>query len=278
MSIINSLIVAWVNGYIEIGDAGSIGTYDRREGILDGGDLYDVDALVRLAEQNLAITKAPTTSIVATVDDVDGDSGHSPYVAFALGDTVTVPGIAGGTQSVRCVGITCTQDGDGYIDVATEFSTVRDLSEERVQRWLARTANGTLDGRSPTPTISVSSPSIVSSGVASPITVGLATDGAYAPIVGDLSAGKTPGSRGFLYRLAINARSAGTGTTTIRVDVNGTQINTVGLGPNAISGVTELDINAVRIVELTDIFTFEVTASGGAEGISVDAYISPIGE
>lgn len=277
MTIVNTLIVNWADGYIELADSASVTTYGRREGLLDAGSIYDVDALVRLADQNLAITKEPATSIVAAMDDVDAASGYSPYVAFGLGDSVTVPAIGGGTQSVRCVGITVNEDGDGYLDVATEFSTVRDLTEERVQRWLTRTANGTLDGRSPTPVTSASSPSIFESAVVSASTFNMSTDGAYAPEVGDSSAGRTPPAVGFLYRLTISATAGGTGTTTVRLNRNGAPMASISLPANQINATYDLTITQVAKVALSDIFDFEVTASGGAEGINVEAFISPVG-
>jgi hypothetical protein len=276
VSIVNVLLIRWAGGFVELADSASVAANGRREGLLDAGNLSDVDAIVQLAEQNFQITATPTSSIVAKIDDVDPASGWAAYGDFAIGDAVTTPTRAGGTQSVRCVGLTVSEDGDGYLDVSAEFETVRDLAEERVRRWLSRTENGTLDGRSPTPVVSVSSPSIVESGVVSPQDVPVSTDGQYAPEAGDLSAGRTSPVAGFFYRVTVLADAAGTGATTVDVLVNGTAVCEVTIAANAVSALYDLDYAELVKVARTDIFSVEVTAAGGHTGLSWQMFIVPL--
>lgn len=266
----NAIIAQWDQGYVEAVDSASVSTYDAREGVLNASSIADIDIVDQLADQNLAIVATPDESIVATIEDTDPTSGWSTYGAFGIGDRVTAPTMAGGTQTVRCVGITVAEDGDGYLDVVTEWGTVRDLAEERQQRWLSRTDNGTLDGRSPTPVVSVSSPSIVSSAVVSPRAITFSTDGSYAPEVGDTAGpGKTPDGRGFLYRVEIDARVAGVDPTTVSVTVNGSSVCSASIGDASVSATYDLTYLELCLLERTDIVSVEITAAGGHEGVVV---------
>lgn len=272
----NVMLVLWDGGFVEVQDAASVSANNPREALLDASGLSDIDAVDELAEQNLAITATPDETIIAKMDDADPDSGWSAYTDFGLGDSVTAPTMAGGTQTIRCVGITVSEDGDGYLDVTTEWGTVRDVAEERLQRWLDRTDNGTLDGRSPTPVVSVSSPSIVESGVARAEQFTASSDGGYAVEVGDETAGVTPPARGYLYRVEALARAAGVSATTAAIEINGTLVCSVTLAANDVDTTYDLTYSQLRVVERTDIFTVEITAAGGHEGVSYTFLIAPL--
>lgn len=272
----NRMLILWDGGYVVASDAASVTANGVHEGFLSAAGIPDVDIVDQLAAQNLATTSTPDESLVAQMDDTSATSGYSTFVDFGVGDSVTAPARGGGTQTVRCVGITLAEDGDAYLDVVTEWDTVRDVAEDRLQRWLSRTENGTLDGRSPTPVVSVSSPSIVSSGVVNSATIDMSTDGGYAPEVGDKSAGHLPRTRGFLWRATIKATAAGIADTTVRVKVNGSDLFAITLPASSVSAVYDLSYGQLTLVERTDIVAFDVTAAGGAEGISVQCLITPV--
>jgi hypothetical protein len=247
-----------------------VSTYGVKEGMLSAAAIGDIDTVDQLATQNLAITSTPDESILAKLDDVSATSGYSAYVDFGLGDSATAPTISGGTQTIRCASITITEDGNSYLDVITEWGTARDLAEERTERWLTVTENGTLDGRSPTPVVSVTSPSILESGTANVQTLTFATDGAYEPEIGDTSGpGKTPESKGFFYCVEASCNEAGTADTTFEILINGTPNSAVTLTNASTETIRFLPYTEVVMLEIGDIVTCEVTAAGGHAGIGV---------
>ena len=62
----------------------------------------------------------------------------------------------------------------------------------------------------------------------------------------------------------------------MRVKVNGSELFTITLPASSVSAVYDLSYAQLTLLERTDIVAFDVTAAGGAEGISVQCLITPV--
>jgi hypothetical protein len=117
--IANALLVRWSDGFIEVVDATSIAAIGRREAFLSAGNAPSVDEATRIAEAVLFQYATEQEEITAAVEPIDDDD--QPYVAFAVGDAITVPDSSGTPVFRRVVGLTVTEDDDGDLTYAPEL-------------------------------------------------------------------------------------------------------------------------------------------------------------
>ena len=274
----NSMLARWAGGWARFEDSTSVTANGRQHAALQTGDLGDIDAVRQVAESNLGITAQPVDSITASMDDISPTSGYSAYVDYRVFDTVVWPTIDGGSAAVKCMAITVTEDENGYLDVTPEFITARDVLEQRLARWLARTNDGALAGKSQTATrSSVSSPSVLSSVTASPVEVTFSATGDYELVTGDETGpGKTPSVTGFFYRIELDGVDAGTSPTLITISVNGTPIATATLPASTIEATYDLTSAETLIVANGDVVRATVLSGGGHTGVTARCLISSI--
>jgi hypothetical protein len=157
-----------------------------------------------------------------------------------------------------------------------ELASSRDILEQRTNRWLTRSQNGALDGRAPSPEVSPSSPSFISTGTVSPYVISVVSDGAYAPEAGDTTSGKPVEQRGFVYRAEWNVNAAGVDGTSWNININGVAAFSFTMDASTASGFYDLLLADVEMVEVGDIVQGECTDGGGHEGITIDVMISPV--
>lgn len=156
--IANSLLVRYAFGWYEVkGDYTPqrwdetpgwlpAGAAFRREALLGLGGVQSEAELVRVAREQLGWFGDARTEITADLAPVD--ETDTPYVAFGVGDFVTVPDLDGSTVTERVIGLTVTEDEHGTVTFAPELKD-RILSDyERWQRNLDKMAAGTVGGNS----------------------------------------------------------------------------------------------------------------------------------
>lgn len=126
----NALRVQWEGGYTVVDNPTAIAAYGTRveasyaseaptekEAIVDGEN-----QLARMAQEGLP-------SIVMAVEPTS--AADCPYEGFTLGQYVTVPTAAGGTEIVRCYSINCNEDEEGNAVWSGEFNARLDVPERR---------------------------------------------------------------------------------------------------------------------------------------------------
>jgi len=272
--ITNTILIRWLGGFVERRSASSITTYGRREGVLSVGDVADAVVAFRMADDNFRLTDSPLESLTASMDDVDPADGWSAYTAYVVGDSMTVPTLAGGTTTNRVASISVSEDENGYLSVQTEFKSLRDVLQQRVQRWLSRTNNGTLAGRSANSApVSVSSPS-VSSETAQPESVPFGTTGSSAATVGDTTNNAVCKVPGLFYRVDMTATAAGSGSTSCDIKVDGTTVCSVTLGSGQVAATYDLTASQTKLVTRNSLFSAVVTAVSGATGFSINCLVA----
>ena len=275
--IVNVLLCRWGRGFVRIVDDDSVAAHGAHVGMLDCGDISDLATVERMARQNLALTATPVVSIEATIDDRDPESGWSPVVDWMVGDTLTVEG-DGWSEDVRCVALEATESDD-YVEVVTEWGTARDALEDQQHRWMSRTQNGTLDGRSPTPVVSVTSPSIVRQGVAQVVPITFAATGTYAVAVGDRANRARRHVNGIAYAVNCTAQNAGLADTVCYLEVNGTTVLTgLTLPAGEDDWTVWFDYAELVTVAAADSLNVEVTSAGGAQGWAANVLVVPVGD
>jgi hypothetical protein len=156
--IANSLLVRWAFGWYEVkgnytpqrwpGTPGWVpadAPY-RREALLGLGAVQSEAEVVRVAAEQLGWFGDPRTEITADLAPVD--DSDTPYLAFGVGDFVTVPDIDGLPAVERVIGLTVTEDEHGTVTFAPELKDRILTDMERWQRNLDKMAAGTVAGNS----------------------------------------------------------------------------------------------------------------------------------
>lgn len=145
----------------------AITAYGRKEAFLALGAVQARDEMTTVSTQQLAIFGDPRTEIAADLEHVDDTD--TPYVAFGIGDRVTVPDIPGrGPSLERVTSITVAVDENGHVTYAPELRDPLLDERERFVETVTKMANGSLGGDSKvaTPAAFVSSTSGVPMGAA----------------------------------------------------------------------------------------------------------------
>lgn len=142
---INTLLVRYAFGWWEVGEPAA--EPYRSEAMLSLGAIQSVDELERVARQQLAVLGNPRTAIAA--DLIPVDETDTPYLAFGVGDTVTVPDFDGTPSVERVMALTVAEDDYGLPTYSPELKDIVLTDQERWQRNLDTLANGSVSGNSP---------------------------------------------------------------------------------------------------------------------------------
>lgn len=260
-------LIRWGDGFIEGIMADALATYGRREAGISIGNVKSGPSALWTAYATLQPISAPGVSVVIGIEPEDNTD--TPYLAFGIGDTVTAPDQTGAPTTYRVAAISWSEDDDGYVTWFVELGTARDLQAQRWERWLKRTANGTLDGRSrsATPT----SPSIQKSGKVNVVDVTFSTSGDGEALVGDIGTKFRPRETLLFYRTDIEFNVAGTsGDTTIDFTIDFTPQGEEVTAPD---GADEgyHDFATPILVTKAQLVNIEVTEAGGHVGGSLVA-------
>jgi hypothetical protein len=143
---INALLVRYAGGWHEVTDPAAITTHGRREALLGVGALPSTPEVERVARQQLAHNAAPKVAIAAGYQPRTAD--ELPYLSWAVGDTVTLPGMDGTPRAERVVALTVSEDDDGRVTFAPELADVAMSAIARWEQALKKMADGTLGGTS----------------------------------------------------------------------------------------------------------------------------------
>lgn len=273
--IANTILVRWLGGFVERSSSSSVTTWGRRESLLSVGDIGDAMIAFQMCDDNLRTIAQPVESIVASMEDIDpATETHNAYTDYRLGDTIVAPTVSGSTAAVRVSSISVTEDENGYLSVIPEFVTLRDVQEQRVKRWLTRTNNGTLAGKSFNSTLVTVSSSQVSSEVVSPEQVSFGPSGSHVATVGDTTNNAVCKVPGVFYRVNMTATAAGTGSTSCDIKVDGTTVCSVTLGAGQVTASYDLTASETKLVTRNSLFSAVITAVSGATGFSISCLVA----
>lgn len=147
MGLVNALLVRWADGYTWVEDAGSIAAHGRHESFLQAGSAYSPQEATRIGQALLNLRSQPQVAVRLSIDPVGG--GDEPYVNFRVADDIVAPDEDGAPASYRVHALTVSEDDEtGFVAIVPEVNTLKDVYEQRLQRWLDRMANGSMGGTS----------------------------------------------------------------------------------------------------------------------------------
>lgn len=161
----NVLLVRYAEGYREVSDSSDVSSNGNREGFLSLANLDEPTAVDDAGEKWLDSLTAPVPAITAGIEALS--EAETPYVGWRVRDQLTMPNEAGTPTAYRVTAITVTEDEDnGALTFTPELRSNLEVTRERVERWLKRLSDGTLDGKSAgtTPIDREASPGIVPAG------------------------------------------------------------------------------------------------------------------
>lgn len=143
----NVMLVRWAGGWTEETNTAGVTAWGRREAMLSLGAVQSEVEAQRIAGRQLNQFADVRVEITADVEPIS--SADTPYLAFRVGDTVTVPGFDGSATDERVRAITVSRDEDGVLSFVPELKD-RILDEyERSQLALKKMDNGTMRGQAP---------------------------------------------------------------------------------------------------------------------------------
>lgn len=143
---INALLVRWSGGWAEVLDAASITARGRSEALLGLGAAQSIAEVERVAAAQLATYASPRTEV--TADLIPIDETDTPYLAFRVGDSVTVPDWDGSATLERIVALTVAEDENGQVTYSPELKDLILTHQERLEQAMKKMADGTLRGNS----------------------------------------------------------------------------------------------------------------------------------
>ena len=134
------------SGYFEVANPRFLGgPYPRREGFLSLNDQKERLAARRTAaasaEQAVTIQSITVTQWAETAADAPGN-------AYSVGDRIWAPDRSGASTQYRVVGVSVDEPATGKLLVVPELESSLQDQNDQFERWMRRTAHGTLDGRS----------------------------------------------------------------------------------------------------------------------------------
>lgn len=143
---VNALLVRWQGGWIETTDTDGITAAGRREAFLSLGAIQSAYEAGVTADRQLAVFADTRSAVTADLEPIS--TADTPYLAFQVGDTITVPDEAGDPTEERLRALTVSMDEDGNITYVPELrDRIADLEQRRDQA-LKKMDNGTLRGQS----------------------------------------------------------------------------------------------------------------------------------
>jgi hypothetical protein len=147
---INTLLVRWAGGWREVTDSAAVANHGRHEALLGLGAVGSTTEVDWAARQILTFWVEGQTQI--TADLRPSSAADTPYEAFDIGDTVTVPARTGGASVERVVALTVAEDDNGQLTWAPDLKAVHLSATERFEQALKKMADGTFAGQSKTAT------------------------------------------------------------------------------------------------------------------------------
>lgn len=264
------VLVEWGDGQLDGGTVAET-THGRLETFLSLSNVRNGPSAIRTAAATVTPLSDVTESVVVEIQPED--AADTPYLAFGIGDTVSVS-TGALTSDYRVVAISCQEDEEGYLTWLPELATATEIYQQKQQRWLRRTSNGTLDGvsKSATP----SSEHIMSSGKVPVHEETFSTAGADPVLAADIGTNwRIKDGSYLIYRMDAEANVAGvSGSTTIRLDVDAASTGeTVSLTSGNADGTH--DISPPILVGPGQYVNIYATAAGGHEGVNVTVFAVP---
>jgi hypothetical protein len=252
------LLGRWAEGFVEGPYVEAIAAHGRIEGFYSVPDKLHGPSVAYSVGKRLVELGVPSEAIEGLEHRLRSTT------QYRVRDTVTAPTRSGSSTSWRVMERSLSTDADGNGFVTTVLGVARDLWEERLDRW-NRKIMGTLDGKSETAT--VSSPSVITSETVSPAILTFSTGGSGVTLVGDRGTPQRFDGPTVITKLEIETDIAGiSGSTTARVEVDGSSIGTVSLASGASEGFAGV---SPVLVNRSSWINIETTAAGGAQGITV---------
>jgi hypothetical protein len=143
----NALLVRWHFGWAERVDATSVSAHTRTEMTLGIGAARSLVEVYRIADGQLNVYRNPREQIDAGIQPVDDTD--TPYLAYRVGDTVTVPDSTGASAAERVLSITVSEDDEtGRATFNPTFKDVILGQQERFGQAIKKMVNGTVRGDS----------------------------------------------------------------------------------------------------------------------------------
>lgn len=262
----NRVLIRWGDGYFRGDMDTSVATYGARSTLLGISQVSDGPTALRVGLATIEPMSTPEETVTIRVEPAS--DADTPGMAFTIADTITAPNIDGTATAYRVAACTWEQDGD-YVSYTPELATARDIIEQRWHRWLTRTNQGTVDGRSRTAT--VTSPSVQESTVVEPIVIPFSSGGGYVLVAGDESAPRAADRELRLVKIIANCADAGTTSTVVEVLKNGAATgDTVTMTGSSTTG--DAYFTAGTTFDYSDIIAISVTTAGGHAGASFELY------
>lgn len=143
---VNALLVRWTSGWVERTTQSSIVSHGRREALLTIGAVQSLVEAQRVADRQLEQFSDPRTEI--TVDLEPMSEADTPYLAFRVGDLITVPDMDGTPTAERVRALTVAEDENGNITYVPELKDRILEQREAQQQALKKMSNGTIRGQS----------------------------------------------------------------------------------------------------------------------------------
>ena len=265
----NAILARWAGGFFETTFPDSITPYGQRGGFVGISNVESGEAafwtMLNIADQVSLPRQALTLAILPT-------SGDEPITDYNIGDRVSAYNSAGTLTLFRVAGISGSEDDNGVVSWTVELETAREIQEQRDRRWLANTANGTLDGRSPSTRLTI--PSTVNAGPANVLEYSFSVGGMATTTIGDRGSPTRPREPGLVYRVELECDTAGaSGSTSAELLLDNTAIATVTMTSGNDFGYA--DISPPVYCDETNLLNVETTAAGGHLGANLTALAVP---
>lgn len=141
----NVILERWRGGWTETTSASSIATYGRKEALLDLGAAPSKEEATRVAGEQIDANADPRLAITAEIRPVD--ETDTPYLAWGVGDLVTVPALGGGTVLERCIAMAVEVDDNNTIRYVPELKDPILEARERTQQAEKKMIAGAMRGQ-----------------------------------------------------------------------------------------------------------------------------------
>lgn len=259
----NVALVRYAEGHLQTYDEESFAEFGARYGYLELGAVVGETEAIEIATAIMEFRKAPAYSTSATI--FPRSDATTPYKGFEVGDYLTCPNEDDDPEVMRVNSIAYTEDDEGEVSWAVTLRDKQQALEERHDTWLRRMADGTAVGGA-----RVSSRAGTPAPTASQITVLQVAEFSYdnTALTVSTSPRRPADQSGNIVQVYGELTTAGTTTTTVLVNLNGSTIATLTFP----AGVTEtsVQLDALPVHANVDKLQVQITAAGDdAAGLDV---------